>query len=110
MVITRTTRNRFAFTGTWVRIPSSPFFIPSLCAGDFFLTNKYIYFSENGILGLYFLFLQKNMQGDEIFETIEKRKIKGIVRAYGFPILFGIIFACVLVYFVRPSQIEGKVK
>ena len=37
-----------------------------------------------------------------------KRKIKGIVRAYGFPILFGIIFACVLVYFVRPSQIEGE--
>lgn len=25
MVITRTTRNRFAFTGTWVRIPPSPF-------------------------------------------------------------------------------------
>ncbi len=34
MVITRTTRNRFAFTGTWVRIPSSPFFIPSLDADD----------------------------------------------------------------------------
>ncbi len=50
------------------------------------------------------------MQGDEIFETIEKGKIKGIVRAYGFPILFGIIFACVLVYFVRPSQIEGESK
>ena len=39
-----------------------------------------------------------------------KRKIKGIVRAYGFPILFGIIFACMLVYFVRPSQIEGESK
>ena len=37
-----------------------------------------------------------------------KKRLKTIVRAYGFPILFGIIFACVLVYFVRPSQIEGE--
>ena len=41
-------------------------------------------------------------------KQLKKGKIKGIVRAYGFPILFGIIFACVLVYFVRPSQIEGE--
>ena len=54
--------------------------------------------------------MQQNMQGDEIFETIEKRKIKGVVRGYGLPILLGIIFACVLVYFVRPSQIEGESK
>ena len=54
--------------------------------------------------------MRQNMQGDEVFETIEKGKIKGIVRAYGFPILFGIIFACMLVYFVRPSQIEGESK
>lgn len=33
MVITRTTRNRFAFTGTWVRIPPSPFHIPREISG-----------------------------------------------------------------------------
>ena len=27
MVITRTTRNRFALTGTWVRIPPSPYYM-----------------------------------------------------------------------------------
>ena len=43
-------------------------------------------------------------------KQLKKGKIKGIVRAYGFPILFGIIFACMLVYFVRPSQIEGESK
>lgn len=43
-------------------------------------------------------------------KQLKKGKIKGIVRAYGFPILFGIIFACVPVYFVRPSQIEGESK
>lgn len=112
MVITRTTRNRFAFTGTWVRIPSSPFFIPSLCAGDFFfLTNKYIYFSENGILGLYFLFFFRRIcKGMRYLKQLKKGKIKGAIRGYGLPILFGIIFACVLVYFVRPSQIEGESK
>ena len=47
---------------------------------------------------------------DAIIYLEKKGKIKGIVRAYGFPILFGIIFACMLVYFVRPSQIEGESK
>lgn len=47
-------------------------------------------------------------KGMRYLKQLKKGKIKGIVRAYGFPILFGIIFACVLVYFVRPSQIEGE--
>ena len=49
-------------------------------------------------------------KGMRYLKQLKKGKIKGIVRAYGFPILFGIIFACMLVYFVRPSQIEGESK
>lgn len=41
-------------------------------------------------------------------KQLKKGKIKGAVRGYGLPILLGIIFACMLVYFVRPSQIEGE--
>ncbi len=48
------------------------------------------------------------MLGDDMLKQPPKKRLKTIVRAYGFPILFGIIFACVLVYFVRPSQIEGE--
>ena len=45
---------------------------------------------------------------DAIIYLEKKGKIKGAIRGYGLPILLGIIFACVLVYFVRPSQIEGE--
>ncbi len=43
-------------------------------------------------------------------KQLKKGKIKGAIRGYGLPILLGIIFACMLVYFVRPSQIEGESK
>ena len=48
------------------------------------------------------------MLGDDMLKQPPKKRLKTIVRAYGLPILLGIIFACVLVYFVRPSQIEGE--
>ena len=34
----------------------SVFYSLAVCGGFLFLTNKYIYFWKNGILGLYFLF------------------------------------------------------
>ena len=41
-------------------------------------------------------------------QPLKKRKINCVVRGYGLPILLGILFACVLIYFVRPSQIKGE--
>lgn len=36
-----------------------------------------------------------------------KKRLKTIVRAYGLPILLGIIFACVLVYFCASFSDRG---
>ena len=48
VVITRTTRNRFAFTGTWVRIPPSPLLIADICfyRCQFFCSKNYDAFQK----------------------------------------------------------------
>jgi len=62
---------------------------------------------------------EKQLQEGQITEDTEKSKqenkiTEGVIwkqlLLFFFPILFGIIFACMLVYFVRPSQIEGESK
>lgn len=89
----------------------SVFYSLAVCGGFLFLTNKvYILFVKWYIRFILSVFGRRICKGMRYLKQLKKGKIKGIVRAYGFPILFGIIFACVLVCFVRPSQIEGESK